>query len=76
MPLSTDYKAIEVTLRPNSTIEALIRFHNDYNINTHDLKLLVDEFNMLNPDAMPPKPYQKVLMPVLNTVKTKENPPT
>lgn len=60
-----NYHIIEITIRPNSTIEALIRFYNDLNMKKEELAFLVEEFTKLNPNARPPKPYQKVLMPVL-----------
>ncbi len=60
------YHVIETTTQLNSTIEALIRFHNDLNIKREELDFLLQEFNKLNPNARPPKPYQKILMPIIS----------
>ena len=72
------YKAIPAQMRPNGTIEGLIRYYNSHGLEQEELRYLVAEFNRLNPDAQPPKPYQLVQMPVLleyvNRHETKENP--
>lgn len=60
-----EYKVITMMLTPNSTIEAIIRRHNSLNIDKQKLKALCEIFNQLNPTASPPKPYQKVQIPVL-----------
>jgi hypothetical protein len=60
------YHVIETTTQLNSTIEALIRFHNHLNIKREELDFLLQEFNKLNPNARPPKPYQKILMPIIS----------
>ena len=60
-----DYKVFPAVMNPKGTIEAVIRFYNDLNITREQLQYLVKEFNRLNPDAAPPKPYQAVQMPVL-----------
>jgi hypothetical protein len=60
-----EYTTIPVMMRPNGTIEAMIRFYNHLSMDREKLKELVEVFNNLNPDAKPPRPYQQVLMPVL-----------
>jgi hypothetical protein len=71
------YKTVPIVIRPNSTIEALIRFYNDHNMDKQELTYLLNEFNLLNPQARPPKPGQTVDMPVLDQyAKTKENTPS
>ena len=59
------YYTVEVTTRPNSTIEALIRFYNRFSMSREQLDFVMQEFNNLNPDAKPPRPNQKVIMPIL-----------
>jgi len=68
------YTTIQTMMRPSSTIEAMIRFHNDISLNKEQLKQLVEAFNKHNPDAQPPRPYQQVQMPVLmEYVKNEES---
>lgn len=59
------YIITPVKMKPGSTIEGMIRFHNHLDMSKEQIQKLVIEFNKLNPDAMPPKPYQEVDMPIL-----------
>lgn len=59
------YQSISVIVKPNSTIEALIRHYNHYNVNRSQIDFLLTEFNKLNLHAHPPKPGQVVEIPVL-----------
>lgn len=54
-----------ITIRPNSTIEALLRFYNDHIIDKQQLQYLLAEFNRANPHACPPKPGMIVDIPIL-----------
>lgn len=67
------YTTLEVTIRPNSTIEALIRHHNKYSVDRTELKSLVEIFNDLNPQAQPPRPGMVVLIPVVNGENNKND---
>ena len=74
------YKTIPIVIRPNSTIEALIRFYNDHYMDKEEIKYLLREFSLLNPHAHPPRPHMTVDMPVLlqyyDKHEKKENPPS
>ena len=52
-------------LQSNATIEAVIRNHNGMISKRKVIDQLVDAFNKANPDARPPRPGQRVQIPVL-----------
>jgi len=63
--MAIEYKTTDHLFGFGETIEAIIRACNDQNINKKVLALLVERFNVLNPDARPPKLGQVVKVPIL-----------
>lgn len=51
--------------RPGDTIRAVIRLYNDMDLSEKMIGWLLEEFNKINADALPPKLGQKVQIPVL-----------
>lgn len=71
------YHCVKTVMRPGSTIEALIRFHNHLDMKKEHLEELVQGFNELNPHARPPYPGMEVDVPIMwEYVKKKENTPS
>lgn len=68
------YHSVRAIIKPNSTIEALIRHHNHLDMKKEHLDALVQGFNELNTHARPPRPGMEVEVPIMwEYVKKSEN---
>lgn len=62
----TKYKTYPyVFCHPGDTIQAVIRLYNDMSLDMKMIEWLVQEFNSINEEALPPKLGQRVEVPVL-----------
>ena len=60
------YRTYKYTFgRPNETVRGLIRLYNDMNLSDKIIDQLMEEFNKINADNLPPKLGSTVAVPVL-----------